>query len=127
MTVKRLIGLVVATGVGFVIGFYTGFFILLSTVGLDEFEGWQFEVSTMPAAGLVAGIAAVAASPDRQRIWRRVIATAILTALTVAFGLVLFDGDFGIAMGVGGPLVVGATVLAARTGIRHQEQQKSPD
>ena len=63
MTGKRLVGLIFATAVGFVVGFYAGFFALLSTVGLDEFEGWQFELSTVPAAGLIAGIAAIAASP----------------------------------------------------------------
>jgi hypothetical protein len=123
MTVKRLVGVVVATAVGFVVGFYAGFFLLLSTVGLDEFEGWQFEISTLPAAGLVAGMAAVAASPERHRIWRRVIATSIATALVVAGGLLLIDGDFGVAMGVGGPLVVGSTVLAARSAVRPREQQ----
>jgi Na+/H+-dicarboxylate symporter len=124
MTVKRLVGVTAATAVGFVVGFYAGFFLLLSTVGLDEFEGWQFEISTVPAAGLVAGIAAVAASADRQRIWRRVIATSILTALAVAVGLLLLDGDFGVAMGVGGPLVVGTTVLAAWSAVRHRDQQR---
>lgn len=120
MTGKRLVGLVIATAVGFVVGFYAGLFALLSTVGLDEFEGWQFELSTVPAAGLIAGIAAIAALPHRQRVWRAVIATSLLSALAVAVGLLLIDGDFGIAMGVGGPLVVGATVLAAWAAARRE-------
>jgi hypothetical protein len=124
MTVKRLVGVTAATALGFVIGFYAGFFLLLSTVGLDEFEGWQFEISTVPAAGLVAGIAAVATSPDRQRIWRRVLATSILTAVAVGVGLLLLDGDFGVAMGVGGPLVVGTTVLAAWSAVRHGDERR---
>lgn len=121
----RLVGVVVATGIGFVIGFYAGFFVLLSTVGLDEFEGWQFELTTMPAAGLVAGLAAVAASPDRQRIWRPVVVTSIVTGLITTGVLLLIDGDFGIAMGVGGPIVVGSTVLAAWNS--HRNQTKPPD
>lgn len=124
MTVKRLIGVTATTAIGFVIGFYAGFFVLLSTVGLDGFEGWQFEISTVPAAGVVAGMAAVAASPARQRIWRRVMVTSILTALAVAVGLRLSEGDFGVAMGVGGPLVVGTTVLAAWSAIHHGDQQR---
>ncbi|HSJ35670.1 MAG TPA: hypothetical protein VLB85_11515 [Acidimicrobiia bacterium] len=121
MTTIRKIVLVLATGIGFVIGFYAGFFTLLSLVGLNEFEGWQFELSTVPAAGIAAGLGAVAAAPHRQAIWRPTITTSILTALAVTGVLLLIEGDFGVAMGLGGPIVVGATVLAALRAVRSSD------
>lgn len=113
MTWPRAISLVLAGMVGFVAGFYLGLFLLLSAVGLDEFAGWQFPLTTLPVGGILAGLAIVAISPFPRRMWRPVLGAAVTTALLVAVGLLVFDGDFGVAILLGGTLVVGTTVTVS--------------
>jgi hypothetical protein len=113
MTPARLVALVVAAAVGFVVGFYAGFFALLSIVGLDEFQGWQFPVATVPSGGLGAGLAATAASPSPRR-WSVVVTTSVVVAGAMAGGLIVAGGDYAVAIGFGGLVVVAATAIAAR-------------
>lgn len=117
---SRIVLVALAAALGFGVGFYLGFFALLSVVDLNEFEGWQFELATVPTAGVVAGVAAAAASPSPRR-WVAVVGTAVVVAIAVTGGLSLIDGDFGIAFGIGGPIVAIAAVSAAAITGRHGE------
>lgn len=108
MSAGRTLLVALAAAVGFAVGFYAGALLLLAIVGLDEFEGWQFGVATLPLGGITAGVGAAVAAPETGRIWGRVIGGSLLAALVVVGGVGLVDGDFGIAF-VGGGLVAVAT------------------
>lgn len=101
--------LVVVSAAGFVIGFYAGFFALLSTVGFDRFEGWHFVTATLPLGGLLAALGAMAVTSRSLA----VAVTGLLVAVAVAAVVELTNGDFGSAFGVGGPIVVASVCVAA--------------
>lgn len=103
---------VAATAVAFVVGFYAGIFTLLSTVGLDQFEGWQFPIATVPAGSVLAAVVAAATSGSARRVWPSALIASLVAATVVTIGLLVFDGDFGVAIGLGGAVVVAATTVA---------------
>lgn len=113
MTPIRVIFVVLATTAGFVVGFYAGLIMLLSIVGIDDFQGWQFELATVPTGGLCAGLVAAGASPSTQRIWVRVVTATLMAALAATGVLNVIGGDFGIAIGLGGLIVVVAATVTA--------------
>lgn len=110
MSAGRTLLVALAAAAGFAVGFYSGALLLLTIVGLDEFEGWQFVVATLPLGGLTAGVGAAVAAPETGRIWGRVLGGSLLAALVIVGGVGLVEGDFGIAF-VGGGLVVVATAI----------------
>lgn len=112
MSRKRMVLTVVATAIAFVVGFYAGIFALLSTVGLDQFEGWQFPIATVPTGGVFAAVMAAVASGSARRVWASALTGSLVAAAVVTIGLLVFDGDFGVAIGVGGAVVVATTTTA---------------
>lgn len=111
MTATRTAGVAAAAALGFGVGFYLGVFVLLSMVGLDDFQGWQFPLATVPTGSLVGGAAAAAAAPGRP--WAAVL-TATLAAGVVVTGIVfLVDGDFAVAFLLGAATVAVAASVAA--------------
>lgn len=102
-----------AGAIGFLIGFYAGFFLILSIWGLDA-AGVTFVVFTGALGSIVAGVA-IAWTVASGRKW-----PAFFT--TVGFGIVLigvsflFDADAA-AHGIGGLVVVVVTSILVRTGI----------
>ncbi|MFP3913845.1 MAG: hypothetical protein ACLFWM_03150 [Actinomycetota bacterium] len=111
MTVVRTVLVALAATVGFVVGFYAGVVALLSVVGLDGFRGWQFPLATLPAGGVVGGLAAGLATPGRP--WRSVLAAALAGALLVMGLVYLIDADFGVAIISGAAAVAAAASVTA--------------
>lgn len=118
MTGARIAVTAVASGVGFLVGFYAGIFGLLSTVGLDRFEGWQFPIATVPAGGLLSAVSATLASGLARRVWGSALIGSLTGAAVITVGLLVFDGDFGVAIGLGGIVVVTTTTVAVTRSAR---------
>lgn len=112
MTAGRTAGVAAAAAVGFGVGFYLGVFLLLSLVGLDEFQGWQFPLATVPTGGLVGGAAAAAVTPGRP--WLAVVSAAVVAGAVVTGIVYVVDGDFGVAFLLGAAAVAVAGTVAGR-------------
>ncbi len=111
-TLARIVGSVLAGAAGFLVGFYAGFFLVLSIWGLEA-AGVPFVVFTGGLGSIVAG-AAIAWTVSGGRKW-----PAFLT--TLGLGIVLIGASFlldtdAAALGVGGLLVVVVTAILVRTG-----------
>lgn len=109
MSAGRTTLVALAAAAGFVIGFYAGMAILLSIVGFDQVSGADFELATVPAGTLAAGLAASFGAPRTRRLLAPVLGVVALVAAVTTPLLIALDGDFGSAMAIGG----GAAVLAA--------------
>ena len=88
--------------VGFAIGFYAGFFLILSIWGL-EFQGFWFPVVTGLFGSGLAGVAMMPTVPEGQR--SKPVATALGLGTIMAFVMAALDTDAG-AMAIGGLLLV---------------------
>lgn len=117
LTVERLsllktLGSVLAGAVGFAVGFYAAFFLILGIWGL-EFDSLAFPLIGGGSASLFAGIA-IALTVSRSR---RVpaILTALGLGLILAVLLIAISGDVG-ALALGGLLLVVLTAVLTRSG-----------
>jgi hypothetical protein len=119
MSTGRVVAVALAAAVAFVVGFYAGFAALLSVVTFDDFRAWQFTVSTLPSGGMLAGVAAALAAPaPARRVLGRTVGAALAAALAVVIVLLAVDGDFGVAIGVGGAAVVTASTVATVASVK---------
>ncbi len=112
MSGTRVVVAIVLSAAGFVVGFYLGIFMLLSIVGLDDFEGWQFELATIPVGSIVAGLGAAVAAPRTGRVVGTALGAAAVAAAVSTPVLFALDGDFAVAIILGGVVAVIATVAA---------------
>lgn len=117
MSGGRIALVALAGAAGFAVGFYAGVFLVLSLVGFSEFEAWQFELSTLPLAGLISGVGIAIASPETGRIWVRVLAAALVAAVAMILLVRRMNGDFGLAFGLGLPLVTGTGTAVASVSV----------
>lgn len=113
MTTGRTVMAVIAAGLGFVAGFYAGVFALLSVVGFGDLAGWQFPVATVPTGSLVAAAGASLPARHTGRAFRRAFVGAVVAAAVATAIVLRVDGDFGLAIGLGGSLALAATVAGA--------------
>lgn len=102
-----------ASAVTYLVGFYVGFFVLLSIVSLEGFEGWQFPLVTVPAGALLAGAAASLTSPDPGRVWWPVGITTVLAGFAWVLVVYAIDGGFEASLIAGGIVCVVAATAAA--------------
>ncbi len=111
-----LAGLLAA--VGYVVGFYAGLAVVLSIAGFNEVSGGGFELATVPAGTLTAGLAASLAAPQSRRVLAPLLGSAAVVAAVTTSLLIVLDGDYGAAMAIGGVCAVIAatvtTVMIAR-------------
>ncbi len=112
-TIARIAGSALAGGIGFVVGFYAGFFLILSIWGLEA-AGATFVVFTGVLGSIVAG-AAIAWTVASVRKWPAFLTTVGLGIVLIGASL-LFDADAA-AHGIGGLVVVVVTSILVRTGI----------
>lgn len=118
MTAGRAIAVAAVAALGFGVGFYLGVFALLSLVGLDDFQGWQFPLATIPTGSLVGGAAAAATTPGRP--WAAVLVATLVAGVMVTGIVFLVDGDFAVAFLLGAAAVAAAaSVVASRLTGRH--------
>lgn len=111
-TIARIAGSALAGAAGFAIGFYSGFFLILSIWGLDTSEiAFVFIAGTL---GVVGATLAIMWTVSSKRRLAAVGTTAGLGAilLLVVFGI---DADAG-ALGVGAVLMVIVAAVLVRTG-----------
>ena len=113
MSLGRTVLVALAASIGFVAGFYLGFFVLLSIVGLSDFEGWQFAPAALPAGALVAGLAGSAASPSARQVVIPVLSTALIATAVLLVALELVGGDFAVVIVSGWGVVATAITLSA--------------
>lgn len=111
-TPLRILGSLAAGAVGFVFGFYAGFFILLSALGLDA-SGLAFVV-VAGGLGVIGAAFGMALSVRSGRKRPAVVVTVVLGALLL-LGVHLMNGDFGVLM-IGGALLVVVVAALVRTG-----------
>lgn len=111
--IKQVLGTAGAGAVGFAIGFYAGFFLILSVWGL-EFEDGVFPLITIGIASVVAGIAMALTVQESQRA-RAVLTSIVLGAVLIGVVLAI-GGDVG-AIAVGGALLVLIAGILVRNGI----------
>jgi hypothetical protein len=111
----RLAGVLLAAAAGWVAGFYAAIFLILSLIGLDDFEGWQFELGTALLGTLGAALAAHLASRSRRSERRPFGRVAGVLAVTLALGAFLLDPDFAAAILGGGAVAVIVLTAAAGT------------
>ncbi|MGD2060246.1 MAG: hypothetical protein PVF87_05245 [Acidimicrobiia bacterium] len=109
----RIGGSTLAGAVGYVVGFYAGLFVLLSSWGLETDE-LAFVVVAGGLGVVVAGVA-VALTVSRARRWRAFLATIGLGVVLVPL-LLLFDAD-PVGMALGGLAMVAVTSTLTRTGV----------
>lgn len=102
-----------AGAIGFLVGFYAGFFLILSMWGLEA-AGVTFVVFTGALGSIVAG-AAIAWTVASGRKWPAFLTTVGLGIVLIGVSL-LFDADAA-AHGIGGLVVVVVTSILVRTGI----------
>lgn len=102
-----------AGAIGFLLGFYAGFFLVLSIWGLEA-AGVPFVVFTGGFGSIVAG-AAIAWTVASGRKWPAFLTTVGLGIVLIGASL-LFDPDAA-ALAVGGLFVVVVTSILMRTGI----------
>jgi hypothetical protein len=112
-TVARVAGSALAGAIGFVVGFYAGFFLILSIWGLEA-AGVTFVVFTGVLGSIVAG-AAIAWTVASGRKWSAFLTTVGLGIVLIGVSF-LFDADAA-AHGIGGLIVVMVTSILVRTGI----------
>lgn len=112
-TIVRIVGSVLAGAGGFLVGFYAGFFLVLSIWGLEA-AGVAFVVFAGGLGSAVAG-AAIAWTVTGGRKWPAFLTTVGLGIVLIGASFV-FDADAA-ALGVGGLLVVVVTSTLVRTGI----------
>lgn len=112
-TSARIAGSTLAGAVGFFIGFYAGFFLVLSIWGLETSE-----VAFVAFTGGLGSIAAGAAIAWTVRSDRKLAAfvTTVGLGLLLMASSFLFDADV-VALGIGGFLVVAAASTLTRTGV----------
>lgn len=101
-----------AGAVGFLVGFYGGFFLILSIWGLEADE--LAFVFIAGGLGVIASGAAIAFTLRSTRRWAAFFTNALLGVALLVIVLV-FDADAA-AMAVGGLILVLATSVLARTG-----------
>ncbi len=111
-TIARIAGSVLAGAAGFLVGFYAGFFLVLSIWGLEA-AGVAFVVFTGGLGSIVAG-AAIAWTVASGRKWPAFLTTVGLGIVLIAASL-LFDADAA-AHGIGGLVVVVVASILVRTG-----------
>lgn len=111
-TPLRILGSAAAGAVGFVVGFYAGFFILLSVLGLEA-SGLAFIV-VAGGLGIVGAAFAMSLSVRAGRKRAAVVVTVVLGALLL-LAVHLIDGDFGTLM-LGGLVLVVAVAALVRSG-----------
>lgn len=112
-TIARIVGSVLAGAVGFLVGFYAGFFLVLSIWGIEA-PGLAFVLLTGGLGSIVAG-AAIAWTVSGVRKWPAFLTTVGLGTLLIGVSF-LFDTDAA-ALAIGGLLVVVMTSILVRTGI----------
>lgn len=112
-TTARIAGSALAGALGFLVGFYAGFFLALSIWGLETDE-LAFVAFTGGFGSMAAGaaIAWTVSSGRKLAAFLTALALGIL-AMAISF---LFDAD-PVALGIGGFLVVVATATLVRTGV----------
>lgn len=111
-TIARIAGSALAGGIGFLVGFYAGLFLILSIWGLEA-AGVTFVVFTGGLGSIVAG-AAIAWTVASGRKWPAFLTTVGLGIVLIAASL-LFDADAA-AHGIGGLVVVVVASILVRTG-----------
>lgn len=107
---------VLAGAVGFAIGFYAGFFMILGLWGL-EFDSTAFPLVAGGLASLFAGIAIALTVTKSRRV--PAILTALGLGLILAVLLIAVNGDVG-AMAIGGLVLVVLTTVLTRSGVFDQ-------
>lgn len=110
--VKQVLGTVAAGAVGFAVGFYAGFFVILSIWGL-EFEGDFFPVITIAFASLLAGVA-MALTVEKSRRAQAMLTSLALGAVLIGV-VVMIGGDVG-TIALGGILLVIIAGFLVRSG-----------
>ncbi len=111
--IARIAGSVLAGAGGFLVGFYAGFFLILSIWGLEA-AGVTFVVFTGGLGSIVAG-AAIAWTVASGRKWPAFLTTVGLGIVLIGAS-VLLDADAA-AHGIGGLVVVVVASILVRTGI----------
>ncbi|REK11853.1 MAG: hypothetical protein DWQ40_11930 [Actinobacteria bacterium] len=109
----KILGSALAGAIGFGVGYYAAFFVVLSIWGLD------FDVSWFPVVGgVVASLGAglgIALTVRQGRKAAAVVAALVLGAVLVTVVMAL-NADFGF-MAVGGLVLAVLTALVIRTGL----------
>lgn len=111
--IKQVLGTIGAGAVGFAVGFYGAFFVILSIWGL-EFEGDLFPIITIGLASVAAGVA-MALTVRKARRTRAVVVSLVLGAVLIVV-VVAIGGDVG-AIAVGGLLLVTLAGFLVRGGV----------
>ncbi|MFP3883617.1 MAG: hypothetical protein ACLFRT_03305 [Actinomycetota bacterium] len=112
-TIVRIAGSVLAGAVGFLVGFYAGFFLALSIWGLGA-AGPAFVISTGGLGSVAAG-AAIAWTVATGRKWPAFLTTLGLGVVLIVVSF-LVDADAA-ALAIGGLLVVVVASILVRTGM----------
>ena len=112
MSAGRAVGVAAAGAAGWIVGFYLGIFLVLSTVGLDDFEGWHFELATVSIGAVGAALAAALAGRRGLAALPRAVGAALVAAIAAIGGLRVIDGDFAVAIIGGGLVVVVAVAIS---------------
>lgn len=112
-TPARIAGSVLAGAIGFLVGFYAGFFLVLSIWGLGA-AGVEFVIFTGGLGSITAG-GAIAWTVASGRKWTAFLTTVGLGVLLIATAF-LIDADAA-ALGVGGLVVAVVASILVRTGI----------
>lgn len=111
-TAARIAGSTLAGSFGFFVGFYGGFFLILSIWGLS-IDHILFVIVTGGIGAAVAG-AAIAVTVSKPRKWAAFFTAMVLGVVLVGVVLLL-DTDVG-GMAIGAFLLVVATSILVRTG-----------
>ncbi len=111
--IARIFGSTLAGAVGYVVGFYAGFFLLLSTWGLDTDE--LAFVVIAGGLGVLFAAVSIALTVSRARRWRALLSAIGLGVILVPLSLV-FDAD-PVGMALGGLAVATLTSALTRTGV----------
>lgn len=109
----RIVGSVLAGAIGFLVGFYTGFFLVLSIWGLGA-AGVAFVIFTGGLGSIAAG-GAIAWTVTSGRKWTAFFTTVGLGVLLI--GAVFVSGADAAALGIGGLVVAVVASILVRTGI----------
>lgn len=112
-TTARIAGSALAGAAGFLVGFYSGFFLVLSIWGLEA-AGMTFVVFTGGLGSIVAG-ATIAWTVASGRKWPAFLTTVGLGIVLIGASF-LFDADAA-AHAIGGLAIVVVASILVRTGI----------
>lgn len=126
MTTARTAGMALSTAAGFLLGTYTGLYIVLATVNWDEPFEKRMVLATVSLATLFAVAGGVIAAPDRTRMWRPMATWGVGVGAVSMVALLSIEPDPVLLILVGSVEVV-AIVSAAHFAAPRAPSRASSD